>query len=121
MKIVTWNVNGIRGILKKDFINKINKINPDILCIQETKLKKCDEIVEIPQYLGYYNFTRITGYSGVAIFTKKKPVNVVRGIIVEDEENKKNNVDTESRVITIEYNDFYIVSVYIPSSQLRRP
>ena len=112
MKIISWNINGVRAITKKDFFEDISKLDPDVLCIQETKAQK-DEVKEalseMKDYHQYYNSAERKGYSGVAILSKKEPITVSydMGIIEHD---------TEGRVICAEYDDFYLVNVYVPNS-----
>lgn len=111
LKIMSWNVNGIRAVLQKDFLKSINKINPDVLCLQETKAHpdQVDKILdEYPHH--YWNSAKKKGYSGTAIFSKIKPVSVTCGIGVLEH-------DTEGRVLTIELDDFYLVNCYTPNSQ----
>ncbi len=118
MKVVSWNVNGLKSVMQKDFIENINQLNADFICIQETKISKKTEI-KVKEYYQYYNYCKKAGYSGVAIFTKEKPINVLVGIEIENEDDEIEDIDNESRVITLEYEDFYIVSVYVPHSQGR--
>lgn len=109
MKIISWNVNGIRAVLKKGFIDFIKKENPDILCLQETKTGK--EVIKIDHkdYKEYWNAAEKLGYSGTAIFTKEEPLSINYGIKISEH-------DKEGRVITLEYKDFYLVNVYTPNS-----
>lgn len=109
MKIISWNVNGIRAVLKKDFVKSVKSMNADIFCLQETKIHEALEIPGLNAYKNYWNCAERKGYSGTAVFTKKEPVNVLRGIGMEEH-------DSEGRVITAEYDDFYLVNVYIPNS-----
>lgn len=117
MKIISWNVNGIRAALKKDMAGFLATENPDILCLQETKAR--EEQVELPlefgSYKGYWNSAEKPGYSGTAIFTKEVPLSVTRGFGIEEH-------DGEGRVITAEYADFFLVNVYTVNAQdgLRR-
>ena len=110
IKIVSWNVNGIRAVLKKDFAKSIEKINPDILCIQETKAHpdQVDELMHDYEH-HFWNSAEKKGYSGTAVFSKIKPVSVVYG------DGPMN--DTEGRIITVEYDTFYLVNVYTPNSK----
>ena len=112
MNIVTWNVNGIRAIAKKDFFEDINKINPDILCLQETKAQ--DEEVEktlseMSGYNRYYNSADKKGYSGTALLSNIKPISIVNDMGIAEHDN-------EGRVQCAEYSDFYLVNVYVPNS-----
>lgn len=117
MKIVSWNVNGLKSIIKSDFENNVKKINADIICLQETKITNNIENLNLDNYYKYFNYSNKAGYSGVAIFSKEKAESVFIGITVENEDGEMENIDTESRVLTIEYNDYFIVSVYVPCSQ----
>lgn len=111
MKLLTWNVNGLRAILKKDFIRDIKKIDPDIFCLQETKIQNWDNSYEIDNYISYsFSSTIKKGYSGVAIYTKKEPLNIIYGL--NDE-----NFDNEGRTLTLEFEDFYLVNSYTPNSR----
>lgn len=109
MKLISWNVNGLRAIYKKDFENSFNKLNADIFCIQETKMQEGQLDAKFVGYEGYFNYAQRKGYSGTAIFTKIKPQKVTYGI-------GKNNYDQEGRVITLEFKDFYLVNCYTPNS-----
>ena len=110
MKLVSWNVNGLRAIWKKDFEKIFKAINADIFCIQETKMQEGQLDVSFKGYFQYFNSAVRKGYSGTAIFTKKEPINVVYGIGIEEH-------DQEGRVITLEYDNFYMVTVYTPNSK----
>jgi len=112
MKIISWNVNGIRAILKKDFEKNIKNLNPDILCLQETKAQKHEvekALSHFNQYKLYVNEAEKKGYSGTAILSKKMPLQVFSGI-------KNLEFDKEGRVITAVYKDFYLVNVYAPNA-----
>jgi len=111
MKIISWNVNGIRAVLKKGFADFIHKSNPDILCLQETKAHpdQVDKILDNYEH-HYWNSADKKGYSGTAVFSKIKPLKVVYGGGLEEGE-------TEGRVITLEYDKFYLVNVYTPNSK----
>lgn len=112
MRITTWNVNGIRAVVKKDFDESIKKINADVLCLQETKAqdKEVDKALKpfADQYKIYKNSAEKKGYSGTAILTKITPLNVMYGLNIPE-------FDKEGRVITAEYNDFFLVTVYTPN------
>jgi len=112
MRLFSWNVNGVRAIEKKGFLNWIDSVSPDILCIQETKAN-FDQLPESLQnihgYNGYWHSGERKGYSGVAVFSKKKPIDVTYGI------NSKDH-DQEGRVITLEYDNFYLINVYVPNA-----
>ena len=110
MKIISWNVNGIRSILKKGFLDFIQAHDPDILCLQETKAREEDVDLILPQYSQFWNAAQKKGYSGTCIFTKEKPLNVVNGILLDIH-------DLEGRVITLEYLEFFLVNVYVPNSK----
>jgi len=110
MLCVSWNVNGLRACLKKGFADFFNDINADIFAIQETKLQKHQIDLEFAGYTAYYNDAIKKGYSGVAIYTKKEPLNVTYGLAVEEH-------DQEGRVITLEFEKFYFVTVYTPNSK----
>lgn len=120
MKVLSWNVNGLRSIVKKGFKSKIKDIDADIICIQEIKTRTGIRGFNLEGYYSYYNFATISGYSGVATFTKKKPNNVYWGLhFNKNDESYDINEDSETRVLTLEYNDFYVVNVYVPHPQTR--
>lgn len=112
MKIISWNVNGIRAVAKKDFFEDFNKMNPDVLCLQETKAQD-DQVAEVLAQLdGYHvysNSAEKKGYSGTAIITKTKPMSVSVDMGIPEH-------DTEGRLLCAEYEDFYLVTVYVPNS-----
>ena len=110
MKLVSWNVNGIRACVQKGFLEFFNKVNADIFCIQESKLQEGQIDLNLEGYYDYWNYAQKKGYSGTAIFTKKKPISVSYGIDIEEHDN-------EGRVITLEFEDFYFITVYTPNSQ----
>ena len=109
-KMISWNVNGLRAVYAKGFVDIFNKINADIFCIQETKLQEGQIDLNLPGYEMYWNYAEKKGYSGTAIFTRIKPISVKKGIGVEEH-------DKEGRVITLEFEDYYLVTVYTPNSQ----
>ena len=115
MKIISWNVNGLKSIIDNE-LNSILKTNADIICLQETKIAKPTENINI-KYNQYHHQSKKAGYSGVAIFSKEKAENIIQGIEIENEYGEPENVDDEGRVLTAEYNDFFIVNVYVPCSQ----
>ena len=124
MKIISWNVNGIRAVHKKGlFVPFINEYKPDILFLQETKAKQDQSEVDLPDYEEYWNSATRPGYSGTAIFTKIKPMSVVLGIPEKISkkyklsEDKYGDLTTEGRVIILEYENFYVVSVYTPNAK----
>jgi exodeoxyribonuclease-3 len=110
MKIISWNVNGIKSSLTKGFVDKIKKLNPDVLCLQETKSPKEPPVIEIKGYEQYWNYAQKPGYSGTAIFTKIKPKKVVNDMGIEKH-------DQEGRVIAAEYEKFHLVTVYVPNAK----
>ena len=109
MKLVSWNVNGLRAIYKKGFEETFKELNADIFCIQETKMQEGQIELDLQGYYQYYNYAERKGYSGTAIFTKKEPLNVSYGIGIEEH-------DKEGRVITLEFDKFYMVNCYTPNS-----
>ena len=110
MKLISWNVNGLRACMQKGFMEFFNEVDADIFCLQETKMQEGQLEMELPGYYQYWNSAEKKGYSGTAIFTKQEPMQVTYGIgIVEH--------DHEGRVITAEFEDFYVVTVYTPNSQ----
>ncbi len=110
MKMISWNVNGLRACLQKGFLDYFNSADADIFCLQETKLQAGQHDLELPGYFQYWNYAEKKGYSGTAMFTKKEPLGVSYGIGEEEH-------DHEGRVITAEFEDFYVVTVYVPNSQ----
>lgn len=110
MKLVSWNVNGLRAIWNKGFEDIFYQIDADIFCIQETKMQEGQLDVDFEGYEQYFNSAVKKGYSGTAVFTKKKPIQVTYGIGIEEH-------DQEGRVITAEFETFYLVNVYTPNSQ----
>ena len=109
-KYISWNVNGLRAVIKKGFLEYIEEEKPDIIGLQEIKLSEGQLDLEIPGYNMYYNYAERKGYSGTAIFTKEKPINVTYGIGMEEHDN-------EGRVITAEFFEYYFVTVYTPNSK----
>ncbi|MGI9545371.1 MAG: exodeoxyribonuclease III [Cyclobacteriaceae bacterium] len=113
MRLISWNVNGLRAILKKDFVENVKAIDPDVLCLQETKAQSEDvrtALELLPGYEVYVNSSKARkGYSGTAILSKKAPLEVQNDIGIEEH-------DQEGRVITAEYDDFYLVTAYVPNS-----
>ena len=110
MKLISWNVNGIRACLQKGFMEFFNEADADIFCLQETKLQAGQHDLDLPGYHQYWNYAEKKGYSGTALFTKREPLNVTYGIGVEEH-------DHEGRVITAEFEEYYVVTVYVPNSQ----
>ena len=109
-KMISWNVNGLRAAVTKGFLDFFRDIDADIFCIQESKLSEGQIELDLPGYYYYWNYAAKKGYSGVAVFTKDKPINVTYGIGIEEHDN-------EGRVITAEYDDFYLITCYTPNSQ----
>lgn len=110
MKLISWNVNGIRACVQKGFEDFLKEADADIFCIQESKMQEGQLQLELPGYYQYWNYAEKKGYSGTAVFTKQEPLHVTYGMgIVEH--------DREGRVITLEFDDFYLVTVYTPNSQ----
>ena len=110
MKLVSWNVNGLRACLGKGFLDYCAHENADVICLQETKLQPEQAVFELDGYHRYFYSAEKKGYSGTAIFTKEEPIQVTYGIGVEEH-------DHEGRVITAEYSEFYFVTVYVPNAQ----
>ena len=110
MKLISWNVNGIRACLTKGFEDFFKEINADIFCLQETKCQEGQVDLQFDGYTSYWNSAEKKGYSGTAIFTKEKPLSVKYGIGIEEH-------DKEGRVITLEYKDFYMICIYTPNSK----
>lgn len=110
MKLISWNVNGIRACLNKGFEDFLKKTNADIFCIQETKCQEGQIELNFDGYYSYWNSAEKKGYSGTAVFTKVKPISVKYGIGIEEH-------DKEGRVITLEFEDFFLVNIYTPNSK----
>lgn len=110
MKLISWNVNGIRACVKKGFLDYFNEQDADIFCIQETKLQEGQIDLNLEGYYQYWNYAKKKGYSGTAIFSKKKPLSVSYGLNIEEH-------DQEGRIITLEFENFYMITVYTPNSQ----
>ena len=110
MKAVSWNVNGLRACVDKNFIEDFNKLDADIFCLQETKLQAGQIDLELPGYYQYWNYADKKGYSGTAIFTKQEPVNVTYGMGIDEH-------DHEGRVITLEFEGYFFITVYTPNSK----
>ena len=110
MRLISWNVNGIRAALKKGFMDFFEDVDADIFCLQETKLSAGQLDLELEGYHQYWNYAEKKGYSGTAVFTKEEPIHVSYGIDMEEH-------DKEGRVITCEYEDFFLVTCYTPNSQ----
>ncbi len=110
MKLISWNVNGLRAIMGKNFMEFFEEADADIFCLQETKLQEGQIEMKLPGYLQYWNYAEKKGYSGTAIFSKREPIRVTYGIGIAQH-------DREGRVITLEFEDFFLVDVYTPNSQ----
>lgn len=110
MRFVSWNVNGLRACTGKGFCESFNKLDADFFCLQETKMQQGQLDIEFAGYDSYWNYAEKKGYSGTAVFAKHKPLNVTYGIGVEEH-------DREGRVITLEMDNFFLVTVYTPNSQ----
>lgn len=110
MKYVSWNVNGLRAVVGKNFAEAFAELDADFFCLQETKLQAGQIDLDIPGYTSYWNYAEKKGYSGTAIFTRHQPLSVTYGMGIEEH-------DTEGRLITLEMNDFYLVCCYTPNSQ----
>lgn len=110
MKLISWNVNGIRACVKKGFEESFKALDADIFAIQESKMQKDQLVLDTPGYHQYWNYAKKKGYSGTAVFTKQEPLSVTYGMGIEEH-------DTEGRLITLEMEDFYFVCVYVPNSQ----
>lgn len=110
MKFISWNVNGLRACVGKGFLDVFNELQADIFCLQETKLQSGQIELDLDGYYQYWSYAEKKGYSGTAIFTKNKPIRVIEGIGEEE-------LDTEGRMICLEYDDFYFITVYVPNAQ----
>lgn len=110
MKLVSWNVNGLRACLKKGFLESMLALEPDVICLQETKMEQGQAEVDLPDYYQYWNSAEKKGYSGTAVFAKEKPLSVAYGMDIEKH-------DHEGRLITLEYPDLYLVNCYTPNAQ----
>ncbi len=109
-KLVSWNVNGLRACVKKGFMDSFRELDADIFCVQETKLQEGQIEMDLPDYYEYWNYADKKGYSGTAVFTREEPLSVAYGIGIDEH-------DHEGRVITLEFDDYYVVTCYTPNSQ----
>ena len=109
-KLISWNVNGLRACVGKGFLDYFKEADADVFCIQESKLQEGQIDLDLPGYYQYWNYAEKKGYSGTALFTKKEPLSVAYGIGVEEH-------DHEGRVITAEFENYYVVTCYTPNSQ----
>lgn len=110
MKLISWNVNGLRACMGKGFLDSFSALDADFFCLQETKLQAGQIDISLPEYRQFWNYAQKKGYSGTAIFAKKEPLSVEYGVGVEE-------LDTEGRMITLEYPDFYLVTCYTPNAR----
>ena len=110
MRFVSWNVNGLRACMQKGFLEQFENLNADFFCLQETKLQEGQIDLQIDGYYQFWNYAEKKGYSGTAIFTKHAPLSVKYGMEIPE-------LDTEGRLITLEYSDFYLVTCYTPNAQ----
>ncbi len=110
MRFISWNVNGLRACMQKGFMDFFNTVDADFFCLQETKLQAGQIQMDLPNHKQYWNYAEKKGYSGTAIYAKSEPLSVSYGIGVAE-------LDTEGRVITLEYNGFYLVTCYTPNAQ----
>lgn len=110
MKAISWNVNGLRACVDKNFMEDFKKLDADIFCLQETKLQEGQIDLDLPGYHQYWNYAEKKGYSGTAIFTKREPINVTYGMGIEEH-------DHEGRVITLEFDEYFFITVYTPNSK----
>ncbi|MEN2768825.1 exodeoxyribonuclease III [Ornithinibacillus xuwenensis] len=110
MKLVSWNVNGLRACVRKGFLDYFNEVDADIFCVQETKLQEGQITLDLPGYFQYWNYAERKGYSGTAVFTKKKPLSVKYGLGTSESQ-------PEGRIITLEFEEFFLINVYTPNSQ----
>ena len=110
MKLISWNVNGLRACVQKGFLDYFKETDADFFCIQESKLQEGQIDLNLPGYHQYWNYAQKKGYSGTAVFARKEPLHVTYGLGIEEH-------DKEGRVITLEYENFYLVTCYTPNSQ----
>ena len=110
MRFISWNVNGLRACMQKGFMNFFKDVDADFFCLQETKLQAGQIEIDIPEYQQFWNYAEKKGYSGTAIFAKTEPISTVLGVGVPE-------LDTEGRLITLEYPEFYLVTCYTPNAQ----
>ena len=110
MKLISWNVNGLRAVMGKGFMESFAALDADIFCLQETKLQEGQIEMPLPGYCQYWNYAEKKGYSGTAVFTRREPLSVTRGMGVEAH-------DREGRLLTLEFEDFYLVCCYTPNAQ----
>ena len=121
LKIISWNVNGIRAALKKGFVDYVKQENPDIICLQETKAMQGQAEIDLPDYIEYWNSAERKGYSGTAIFSKTPAIKVFNNITIDGKlieiADKYGNANNEGRVTVAEFEKFFVISVYTPNSK----
>lgn len=123
IKIISWNVNGIRAVLKKGFLDFVKTYKPDILCLQETKAERGQAVIDLPEYEEFWNSATKKGYSGTAIFSKIKPKSVGYGLLPHLYTHSRvldhlgRNADQEGRIVTLEFDSFFVVNVYTPNAK----
>ena len=110
MRFVSWNVNGLRACMQKGFMDFFHSVNADCFCLQETKLQEGQLQLDLPGYYQFWNYAQKKGYSGTAVFTRTAPISVSYGLGIEE-------LDTEGRLITLEYPEYYLVTCYTPNAQ----
>lgn len=110
MKLISWNVNGLRACLGKGFLEVLDRLDADIFCLQETKMQQGQAEIDLKDYLEFWNNAEKKGYSGTAVFTRRRPLRTTRGIGIAEH-------DTEGRVITLEFESFFLVNVYTPNAR----
>lgn len=110
MRLVSWNVNGLRAAVKKGFEDSVLSLDADVICLQETKLQEGQIDIDLPGYLQFWSYAEKKGYSGTAVFTRREPVRVLHGIGVPE-------LDTEGRIVALEFPEFWLVDVYTPNAQ----
>lgn len=110
MKLISWNVNGLRAVLGKDFVEQFERLDADVMCLQEIKLQEGQHDFDPEGYNAYYNYAEKKGYSGTAVYSKTEPISIKYGMGIEEH-------DKEGRMITCEYPEFYLICVYTPNSQ----
>ena len=110
MKFISWNVNGLRACMQKGYLDYFNSVDADFFCVQETKLQEGQISLDLPGYYQYWNYAEKKGYSGTAVFTKHQPIHVKYGMGIPE-------MDTEGRLITLEFEEYYLITCYTPNAQ----
>lgn len=110
MKFISWNVNGLRACIQKGYLDYFNSVDADFFCVQETKLQEGQISLDLPGYYQYWNYAEKKGYSGTAVFTKHQPIHVKYGMGIPE-------MDTEGRLITLEFEEYYLITCYTPNAQ----